>query len=60
MVAEGVEDAEALRLLAEWGCEVAQGFHVARPMPTEAVIPWLRAAPHGSQLHGSLQRTIGV
>jgi diguanylate cyclase len=60
MVAEGVEDAEALRLLAEWGCEVAQGFHVARPMPTEAVIPWLRAAPHGSQLHGSVQRTIGV
>jgi diguanylate cyclase (GGDEF)-like protein len=30
-VAEGVEDAETLRLLAQLGVDRAQGFHIARP-----------------------------
>jgi EAL domain-containing protein (putative c-di-GMP-specific phosphodiesterase class I) len=32
-VAEGVEDAETLRLLARLGVDFAQGFHIARPQP---------------------------
>jgi PAS domain S-box-containing protein len=32
-VAEGVEDAETLRLLQELGVDYAQGFHIARPAP---------------------------
>jgi diguanylate cyclase (GGDEF)-like protein len=44
MVAEGVETASVLRLLETWGCDVAQGFHIARPMPAESVLPWLREA----------------
>jgi diguanylate cyclase (GGDEF)-like protein len=32
-VAEGVEDAATLRYLQSLGCETAQGFHMARPMP---------------------------
>jgi EAL domain-containing protein (putative c-di-GMP-specific phosphodiesterase class I) len=43
MVAEGVEDAGALALLQEWGCDVAQGFYIARPMPARAVAEWLSA-----------------
>jgi diguanylate cyclase (GGDEF)-like protein len=33
VVAEGVESAEAWDLLAEWGCDVAQGYHLSRPVP---------------------------
>jgi diguanylate cyclase (GGDEF)-like protein len=41
LVAEGVEDeASAERLLAS-GCESAQGYHFARPIPGPAVAAWL-------------------
>ena len=35
VVAEGIEDEATLTRLAEWGCDVAQGYHVARPLPLE-------------------------
>jgi PAS domain S-box-containing protein len=35
-VAEGVEDAETLALLEEYGVDFAQGFHLGRPAPLEA------------------------
>lgn len=31
--AEGIEDAETLRLLAEMGCDLGQGFHLGTPQP---------------------------
>jgi diguanylate cyclase len=40
VVAEGVETAEQLALLAQQGCDVAQGWHIARPMPLEALLSW--------------------
>jgi diguanylate cyclase (GGDEF)-like protein len=33
VVAEGVETPEQLALLARWGCDAVQGFHIARPLP---------------------------
>jgi diguanylate cyclase (GGDEF)-like protein len=42
MVAEGVEDPAALALLEAWGCDLAQGFYIARPMPAARLLPWLR------------------
>jgi EAL domain-containing protein (putative c-di-GMP-specific phosphodiesterase class I)/CHASE2 domain-containing sensor protein len=33
VVAEGVEDRETLYALSLMGCDVAQGFYIARPMP---------------------------
>ncbi|HEY1273357.1 MAG TPA: EAL domain-containing protein [Thermoleophilaceae bacterium] len=41
VVAEGVEDADALALLRELGCDEAQGFYIARPMPAPELGPWL-------------------
>jgi EAL domain-containing protein (putative c-di-GMP-specific phosphodiesterase class I) len=41
-IAEGVETADQLRLLYEWGCRQAQGFYFAAPMPAEDVLPLLR------------------
>jgi len=41
-VAEGVEDAEAAAELLPLGVDVLQGYHIARPMPPDAVGPWVR------------------
>jgi diguanylate cyclase (GGDEF)-like protein len=45
MVVEGVEDAATLAALRAWGCDTAQGYHIARPMPADAFLPWLAARP---------------
>ena len=40
-VAEGVEDAETLALLAALGCDQVQGFFIARPMEPGKLVPWM-------------------
>src|SRR4051794_36559598 len=42
-VAEGVEDSETLDRIAEYGVTVAQGFHIARPLPADELERWLAA-----------------
>ncbi len=44
-VAEGVDSEESLQTLVELGCEIAQGFFIARPMPADQLAEWLRARP---------------
>ena len=41
VVAEGVEDQWTLDLLATFGCDQAQGYHIARPMSGSAFTGWL-------------------
>jgi diguanylate cyclase (GGDEF)-like protein len=41
VVAEGAESAQALELLEQMGCDVAQGFHVCRPVPALDLEGWL-------------------
>jgi EAL domain-containing protein (putative c-di-GMP-specific phosphodiesterase class I) len=41
VVAEGVEDETVLMALRELGCDVAQGYHVARPQTAAAIELWL-------------------
>lgn len=36
-VAEGIEDADQLAVLHDLGCDLGQGFHLARPMDPDAV-----------------------
>lgn len=43
VVAEGVENLETLDLLRSWDCEMAQGYHIARPMPADALAGWIAA-----------------
>jgi EAL domain-containing protein (putative c-di-GMP-specific phosphodiesterase class I) len=43
VVAEGVEDREIWELLGALGCDVAQGYHIARPMPPADVSAWLES-----------------
>jgi EAL domain-containing protein (putative c-di-GMP-specific phosphodiesterase class I) len=42
VVAEGVETAEQLEFLRERNCDVAQGFFLAKPMPTAEVTAMLQ------------------
>jgi diguanylate cyclase (GGDEF)-like protein len=44
-VAEGVEDQAVLNRLAELGCDVAQGYHISRPMTADRLEQWLEAYP---------------
>ncbi len=54
VVAEGVEDAATLDLLGSIGCDLAQGWHVSRPMPLDGLLPWLRRAS-GARGRGPLR-----
>lgn len=39
-VAEGIEDAGTYNALKQLGCDYAQGYFVAKPMPVENLIEW--------------------
>jgi diguanylate cyclase (GGDEF)-like protein len=41
IIAEGVEDAQTLDRLAALGCDLAQGFHLSRPMSPENFTGWI-------------------
>ncbi len=45
VTAEGVEDRATLQRLAQLGCDAAQGFYLARPLPAAQCESWLLAAP---------------
>ncbi len=41
-VAEGVEEPEQGLLLRDLGCQFAQGYVISRPLPLNAIAPWVR------------------
>lgn len=41
VVAEGIENKETYRALKELGCDLAQGYYLAKPMPQADFIMWL-------------------
>jgi diguanylate cyclase (GGDEF)-like protein len=52
LVAEGVEDDDTGDVLARLGCDIAQGYAIARPMPVDAFLGWLAARhPVGVRRH---------
>ncbi|WLH11070.1 EAL domain-containing protein [Pseudomonas hefeiensis] len=57
VVAEGLDSLEHGQLLLRLGCEVAQGYFIARPMPPEQVPGWVRgfASPPQWQHRPDLQ-----
>ena len=52
VTAEGVEDDGQLQAVRELGCDHAQGFLIARPMPASDIPRWLAAQPAASRQGG--------
>ena len=42
VVAEGVEDEKTLDLLTYMGCDYAQGYYMAKPMPYADLLKWIK------------------
>ncbi|MDB5927979.1 MAG: response regulator receiver (CheY-like) modulated diguanylate phosphodiesterase domain, partial [Betaproteobacteria bacterium] len=42
-VAEGVETKQHWDLLQELGCNLAQGYYIAKPMEAAAYVRWMRS-----------------
>ena len=51
VIAEGVESDKILSTLAGIGCDLAQGYHVSKPLPAAAVRSWCQA---WMERHGAL------
>ena len=49
VVAEGVENQESLDQLRQMGCDYAQGFYIARPMPFDDLVKWLDSSSWSKQ-----------
>ena len=47
VVAEGVEDAAALAMLIDYGCDAAQGYFFSRPMTAAAAERWFESSAFG-------------
>jgi diguanylate cyclase len=63
LVAEGVETEAHLRELARLGCDLAQGYHLSRPLPAADLTPWLEqriGPPTGKDTQPSSQTAIGA
>ncbi|MHB8245385.1 MAG: sensor domain-containing protein [Acidimicrobiales bacterium] len=49
VIAEGVDSAEVLQVLAGLGCDAIQGFHLAMPMDPPALRRWLQSEAGGNR-----------
>lgn len=47
VVAEGVQDLDALQLLEMLGCDTAQGYFISRPRKAEELEEWLHSGEWG-------------
>ena len=43
VVAEGIENRQHWELLDQLGCDVAQGYYLAKPMPGPELSDWLES-----------------
>jgi EAL domain-containing protein (putative c-di-GMP-specific phosphodiesterase class I) len=55
-VAEGVEDAAALKILGELGVTFAQGYHIARPAPIGHQAPAIAPTEASAEVEKSIER----
>ncbi len=46
VVAEGIEDQRTWELLLGLGCDTAQGYYIAKPMPGDELLAWIKSRNH--------------
>jgi diguanylate cyclase (GGDEF)-like protein len=56
VVAEGVESAEGYAILKRFGCNMAQGYFISRPLASPQFVAWMQESPWGSH-SGASART---
>ena len=47
VIAEGVESAEAWAVLKRMGCDMAQGYYMSRPLPSDQLVAWMKESRWG-------------
>ena len=47
VVAEGVESAEGYAILKRFGCDMAQGYFISRPLPSPQLLAWMKESRWG-------------
>jgi EAL domain-containing protein (putative c-di-GMP-specific phosphodiesterase class I)/ActR/RegA family two-component response regulator len=50
VVGEGIENRDDWEFLSHLGCDIGQGYFIARPMPAEDVVEWIRAWGAGQRV----------
>jgi diguanylate cyclase (GGDEF)-like protein len=60
IIAEGVEDGPTLERLAALGCDLAQGYHLSRPMSGNAFSTWLEESPLSMDRSGTRPLATGA
>ena len=50
VVAEGIEEREHYEMLRELGCDIGQGYWIAKPMPADKLLAWAEAWERGRPL----------
>ncbi|WP_431023568.1 EAL domain-containing protein [Halomonas sp. H5] len=59
VIAEGAESTTHCEALLKLDCPLVQGYTIARPMPAEAVLPWLARYSSGDTHHDCSGQTSG-
>lgn len=59
VVAEGVENIQLLRAISRSGCDIAQGYLIAKPMSATQLVSWLDQQPDAGQ-HNSQDDQFGL
>jgi diguanylate cyclase (GGDEF)-like protein/PAS domain S-box-containing protein len=52
VVAEGVSERRIWDALLQLGCDEAQGYYIAPPLPAEDLLDWARGSPYALQVAG--------
>lgn len=52
VIAEGVEDEQAMAILKSMGCDYLQGYYLAKPMPRDEFFSWLQNESFTRQASG--------
>jgi len=59
VTAEGLEEGAAWGLLGQLGCDIAQGYWIAKPMPAEQLPQWVGTwVPPGQAVHAEVAHSV--